>query len=190
MKLTIILFLLTVSCFSQTEKIVSLAKENIFDTPNGTYLKDVDDRFSPYLGDWEYEDSIYRYSIRIFSKLHVLNEYPNGDYHYKDQILATYKVTNIKLNSIIFDSQQNDTFNKEFWAFGYNEMKKRLSLNFYDSNGGDISIELQRKKRLPNILYFSVAYVQVFICGDINFDKTICPLPKKKSKFKRKLELF
>ena len=184
MKLTTILFLFTINCFSQTEKIVSLAEENVLDTPNGVYLKDIDNRFNPYLGNWKYEDSIYKYEIRIFSKRHVQKIFLNKVY-YEDQILATYKLTDIKSNSIIFDSQQNKTFEKEFNAFGYSKMQKVLLLNFYDSNGGNISVELHCQKRHSNILTFNIANKQLVICGEPNFDSTNCPLPKKMSEFKK-----
>lgn len=185
MKLTTILFLFTINCFSQTEKVVSLAEENVLDTPNGIYLKDIDNRFSPYLGNWKYEDSIYKYEITTFSKRHVLIKQLNEDYYYEDQILTTYKVTDIKSNSIIFDSQQNRTFEKEFNAFGYKKMQKVLLLNFYDSNGGNISVELHWQKRHSNILTFNIASKQVVICGEPNFDSTKCPLPKNISEFKK-----
>ena len=184
MKLTTILFLFTINCLSQTEKVVSLAEEDVLDTPNGVYLKDIDNRFSPYLGNWKYEDSVYKYEIRIFSKRHEQKIFLNKVY-YEDQILATYKVTDIKSNSIIFDSQQNHNYRKEYDSFGYKEMQEMLTLDFYDSNGGSNVVEFHLIKGLPNILYFKNAHVQFAICGNPNFNITKCPLPKKMSEFKK-----
>lgn len=108
----------------------------------------------------------------------------NGDYYYEDKLLATYKLTDIKSNSIIFDSQQNQNYEKEYFSFGYKKMHDFLLLNFYDSNGGSLSVEIHRRKGFSNIINFNIAYKQLAICGEPIFDETKCPLPKKISELK------
>ncbi len=182
LQITLLLLLLAFCSFGQNEEVIPIdTKYDIFNL-KGKYIKDVDGDFNFYIGTWISQDKLYKYCITIFSHIKSLDKYPNGDYNYEDKILATYKVTNKVTDKIVFDSENNIGYNKQYYGVSFRAIKKRIKFFFYDSNDGSNLIELHRKS---NKLSFNVANKQIVVCGDPNFNYKDCILPEDKSIFEK-----
>ena len=171
--------------FSQNNLIIPIKERPLFDVPNGGYLKDVDYDFSPYLGNWTFQDSLYNYAFSVYAKQHVLVQYPNEDYHWEDQILATYEVSNVKTDSIIFDSKKNDEYYSVYEGSLYKNKEGILFISVYDAAGGNLTVEFEKVKGSRDGLYFRISKEQISVCGTPEFNRKKCPLPRSNSKFRK-----
>ena len=58
MKNIILIIVFLVCCnitYSQTNTVNILSRYSVIDAPTGTYIKDIFDTFTPFLGTWKYQ---------------------------------------------------------------------------------------------------------------------------------------
>ena len=72
----------------------------------GTYEKDVDNNYGPYIGNWEGTWDGKKLIISLEKVTKQLFSYPNGYYYYRDILAMRYKVVDIATQNIL-----DDTFN-------------------------------------------------------------------------------
>lgn len=73
--------------FSQTNIVDVSSDYTVMDAPTGTYIKDMFDTFSPFLGTWKYQNG----NEILVVKLEKVNMYFNAEYgNYKDYIKGNY----------------------------------------------------------------------------------------------------
>lgn len=101
-KIILITFiLLKYNCYSQVGVIVP--KSTLaFEVENGTYIKDMDNEYLPYVGTWKAikDNKEYTFVFQVF--YHHLKSYPNGDNHYEDVLKAKYEVKDITTGIVLF----------------------------------------------------------------------------------------
>ena len=74
---------------------------------SGTYIKDIDNFFAPYLGTWEGILNDKKFTLRFEAKIKELNISENGYYYYEDRLIGKYKIENLANNEIIEDFARN-----------------------------------------------------------------------------------
>ena len=131
-------------------------KSNII---NGTYLKDIDNEFDPYIGTWQgtWNDKIFTLKIEKIS--HYTNTYPNGDYYYRDLLIGNYIVTDLSTELELANSLSitNPELAK---VISYYRPSNNV-FYFHFNGGGDIcdvlfTIHLKQNLSNPNELIYTV----------------------------------
>ena len=108
----LIAIITTLSCKSQN--IVPIYNGPI-NTPNGTYYKDIDNDFNPYIGEWKWEDDNNSLTI-VFEKKVMI---PDGN-DFEDSLIGEYQYiengTEL-INSLhLLQNPPNDLSNHNFWG--------------------------------------------------------------------------
>jgi hypothetical protein len=73
-----------------------------FEVANGTYIKDTNNEYLPYVGTWKgiLEGKEYTFFFHIFER-HLIS-FPNGDYYYDDRLKVKYEVKDITTGNVLF----------------------------------------------------------------------------------------
>jgi hypothetical protein len=73
-------------------------------TPNGAYLKDINNTYSKYLGTWEgvLNSKKYTFTFVKFTK-HLYNWNANS-FDYRDELMGKYKVVDLLTNTVVYDN--------------------------------------------------------------------------------------
>lgn len=115
-KLIYIVVLFTTISFSQTN-IVDKNEISYFDVPEGTYLKDVTNTFTPFLGTWKYQNgnNILIFKLEKVTQWHNVEDnkwedYIKGNYSYSTDGGVTYLVNTIIANNGINDPDLNPMY--------------------------------------------------------------------------------
>ena len=74
-----------------------------FETPNGAYLKDLDNKFPFWIDTWEGTVNNKKYTFTFVLFAQHMETYPSGNYIYRDWVVAKLKVTNTLNNNILYD---------------------------------------------------------------------------------------
>ena len=105
---------------AQTRIVNVNSGESFVDAPSGTYIKDINNTFTPYLGTWKYQNGNEILIIK-FEKVtkHYYPEYNN----YKDFIKGNYSYTNSGgtsyiTNTIVSNFNNNDPNANSFYSGG------------------------------------------------------------------------
>ncbi len=96
----IAIILLSIKVQSQVGVIVPL---DTWETvPSGTYIKDIDNVYLPYVGTWKgvLYGREYTFVFQIFPQHLITN--PIGTYYYEDILKAKYEVKDIATGNVIF----------------------------------------------------------------------------------------
>lgn len=104
--LTITICLFCIMTYSQEGVIVPI-KTLSYNVPTGTYIKDIDNVFQPYLGTWQGESNGKTFVIKIEKVTRELNSSLDGSYYYEDRLIARYKVIHTTTGSIIENTMDN-----------------------------------------------------------------------------------
>lgn len=115
--LFIICFLAILSCKAQSPIISTVDfdndDDNQIDLVDGCYLKDVENKFNPFIGTWVWEKGNSRLEI-VFEKIEMVFD---GDY-YEDMLVGKYKFVNSngeeKHNSLNVSLN-----NQNVWSYSY-----------------------------------------------------------------------
>lgn len=94
-----------INCKAQT---ISLTRDNHYDIPNGAYVKDFDNKLTPFVGTWKWTDGTNELIIELV-KVVMYNSSGTNPY-YEDIIMGGYKFTQgttVIVNKLTF----NTTFN-------------------------------------------------------------------------------
>lgn len=110
----IVCFIITLNAFSQEGLEVPLETLNY---NNGTYFKDINGELNPYIGTWEgtVNNKKYTFVMQKFTK--HMTSYTTGYYHYEDELMIKFKVTDLATNLILYNTLDADDYN-EFPIYG------------------------------------------------------------------------
>ncbi|WP_299367829.1 DUF6705 family protein [Winogradskyella sp.] len=114
---TTIVILFAVSCKAQSPIISTVDfkndDDNNIDLVDGCYLKDVENKFNPFIGTWVWEEGNARLEI-VFEKIEMVFD---GDY-YSDMLVGKYRFVNSSSEEK-HNSLNLDVTNENFWGYGY-----------------------------------------------------------------------
>ena len=72
------------------------------DVPNGTYIKDMQNVFQPYIGTWKGITSDNKeFTLQLVKFTKHLYTFPNGSYYYEDRLRGKYQLKDLTTNVII-----------------------------------------------------------------------------------------
>ncbi|MEC4050992.1 DUF6705 family protein [Flavobacterium sp. SUN046] len=74
------------------------------DAPSGSYIKDMNNEYDPYLGTWEGTWDNKKITFYLTKVEHQRINYSQDDYQYRDIVIAKYKVVDLTTGTIIEDS--------------------------------------------------------------------------------------
>ena len=102
MKKIIIIFTLLISINVKGQPGVTVPLGTWDTVPNGTYIKDINNVYLPYVGTWKgiLNGKEHTYVFQIFTQHMFTN--PSGTYYYEDILKAKYEVKDITSGNILF----------------------------------------------------------------------------------------
>ena len=166
-KIICILLLVSFNVQSQQGNILPL-NYDILSAGNGDYIKDIDNAYLPYLGNWETQWEGKKMNITIQKNIKQLLTFPNGDYYYEDYLIIKYKIIDL--------STQLELAN----TYGINNLKdakitssgpvnnNQLSFLYIDpdlcNNSG--KIKLIRNLGNPNELFYQYRFDEFWMPDD------------------------
>ena len=106
----------------------------VMDAPTGTYFKDINDTFSPYLGTWKYQNG----NEILIVKLEKVTKYYYSEYgNYVDFIKGNYSYTindgaTYITNTIVTNQSTNDPNINPIFSPGPNTHYNNLNSSFTD----------------------------------------------------------
>jgi hypothetical protein len=101
-KILILCILLTVSSRAQQVTTIVPIGEPFFES--GTYLKDIDNTFLPFIGTWEGIINNKKYTIKLIKFPQHLHNTGTGKYYFRDLIKGGLKVQDLTTNIILYDN--------------------------------------------------------------------------------------
>ncbi len=73
--------------------------------PNGTYIKDIDNVYLPYIGVWKGTTTDNKeFTLELVKFTKRKNIYPNGDYNYEDELMGKYQLKDLTTGTILFST--------------------------------------------------------------------------------------
>lgn len=154
MKKLIIISIFFIAQFSSCQTIVPITTLN---PPNGSYSKDLDDKYLPYLGTWEgiIDNKKYTFIFTKFTKHYTV--WPNGESFYSDDFGAKLKVTDLLTNTIIYDNTAITTYD-DYKIWGAYPMHGICHFLFFDEVSPckvDLEFNLRNVAGQPTQLKYS-----------------------------------
>jgi hypothetical protein len=125
---------------------------------NGTYIKDTNNEFNPFVGTWVGTENGRELRLRIVKIIKLLNSHANGDYYYYDRLVAFYRITDIASGDIIEDNlDELDNTLARIKSIG---RPKNNKLNFLHSQDAEhcyksTGIGLKGNPATNQLLYYS-----------------------------------
>lgn len=113
--ITLIIVFIALSCKAQNPIIstVEFEENEDLELTDGCYLKDVENKFTPFIGTWLWEQGNARLEI-VFEKIEMVFD---GDY-YEDLLVGKYKF--IDSNDVVKHNSLNlEVTNQNFWGYAY-----------------------------------------------------------------------
>jgi hypothetical protein len=115
--ITLIIVIFTLSCKAQSPIISTVDfrndDDNNIDLVNGCYLKDVENKFTPFLGTWVWENGNERLEIQ-FEKIEMVFD----DDYYSDILIGKYKFKD-STGEEKHNSLNLSVTNQNFWGYSY-----------------------------------------------------------------------
>lgn len=101
-----------------------------FDSPSGTYIKDIDNTFDKFLGNWKWQEGskillfkIEKVTKHYYSEFNTYEDFIKGSYSYSENDGASFIVNNIATNL-----SNNDSETLPMFATGVNNQKTLVML--------------------------------------------------------------
>ena len=161
------LFFLLISLNSNCQTVTTIIPYETpsYETPNGAYLKDLDNEFSFWLGTWEGIDDDKKYEFTFVLFQQHLTTYPNGEYEFSDEVVGKLKVTNISTNEVIYDESSFTNFD-EYLIHGYLIKGRSFYCGLTDkeyhcNNGADFTL-VRSATDVNEILYKDFRYDEYY----------------------------
>ena len=176
------LFIISQSVSCQVTKTLPLETLS-FETPNGAYLKDLDNKFPFWVDTWEgtVNNKKYTFTFVLFAK--HLRTSPNGDYYYKDLVVGKLKVTDLSTNAVLHDESSFTNYDS-FIIKGIIILGNRFYFGQYDKENhcyNNVNFMLEKDPNNPNqITYkgFSYDEYEYRDCPYANYQDIPMFLPK------------
>ena len=131
----ILMLLITMFSFGQpVTSIKQLGTTLPSEVENGTYLKDLNGEYLPYVGIWKgiKDGKEYTFDFQIFNQRIV--SFPNGDYYFRDELVAKYQVRNTLTNTILYTTMSVSNFEDfPIFALSTPDSDGRQDFHFTDS---------------------------------------------------------
>ncbi|WP_157505078.1 DUF6705 family protein [Flavobacterium tegetincola] len=145
---------------SQENIVLPLNHDPTLKIQNGTYIKDIDNIYLPYLGNWETQWEGKKMTITIQKNTKQLLTFPNGDYYYEDYLIIKFRVidlaTQLEFANTYAISNLKDAKIRSISTGKYNQ----LSFLYMDpdlcNNSG--KIKLIRNLGNPNELFYQYRF--------------------------------
>ncbi len=154
-----------------------------FEHPNGTYIKDFNDVFQPYIGTWKGEKYGKELILEFVKFTKQTITAPNGDYYYEDELMIKYQLKEISSGAIL-SSTINAVNYEDFKILGLGyPTNGRFNFLFTDSicfNTFEIIIE--NIPNNPNQLKYVAIYSDFWDspnCSYTNREDIPIPIPFK-----------
>ena len=152
---------------SQQGNILPL-NHDILSAGNGDYIKDIDNAYLPYLGNWETFWDGKKMNVTIEKNTKQLITFPNGDYYYEDYLIIKFRVidlaTQLEFANTYAISNLKDAKIRSISTGKYNQ----LSFLYMDpdlcNNSG--KIKLIRNLGNPNELFYQYRFDEFWIPDD------------------------
>lgn len=113
------LILLTIEASCQT---LPVQTPN-FETPNGAYLKDLDNVFPFFTGTWKGIIDNKEYTFQFTTFINHLRTFSTERYYYIDELMGKFKVVDLTTNQILYDDLMVSNFENykiKFATYGNN----------------------------------------------------------------------
>ena len=102
-KYIITVLLCNIFAFAQ-EGVIAPINTSGFDAISGTYIKDVDNVFNPYVGTWVGTWNSKELRLKIVKDIRRLHTFIKGDYYYADGLVVFYRITDLTTSDFIEDN--------------------------------------------------------------------------------------
>lgn len=181
MKITfklLVLFLGAINCYSQ-ETIVALDHNYLYEIPNNTYVKDVNNSFLPYLGVWKTTVDDKDYFLKIVMIPHNQKTYPSGRTYYEDILVASYEVRDLSGGTLEGNLDDINLNTIKIRNVSY-PVNNRLDFLYIDNDlcGLSADIVLTRNPSNPNVMTYIYSMTGPSFVDDCPYDENASvPLP-------------
>lgn len=123
---------------------------------SGTYIKDMNDEFLPYVGTWKgvLNNKEYTFVFQVFTQ-HLFTN-PSGFYYYMDILKAKYEVKDITTGTILFTTMSAINYD-DFYILGLGTPDNgRLDFYFTDTPNcyNSMTFALENLTGNPNQLHY------------------------------------
>lgn len=151
--ITIYISLVSLFTYSQEGVIISInADKTVLE--NGTYIKDINDEFAPYIGTWHGAFGTASEPKEFFLTIEKVTRYrqnfPNGDYNYIDMLIGKYIVTDVNSELEIANTMAiNNPSLAKITSF-YAPHDNRFKFNYDDVDLCNVSLTITLKRNLTN----------------------------------------
>lgn len=175
-KLFFLTILLSTTLANSQSPIISLkAFDNNSDRPTGTYIKDLNNYYTPYLGIWKWENGNNSLEIK-FEKINMVFD---GELYF-DEIIGKYKY--IKDGVVLHNSLDYIITNSNYWGYLYYIFKGsgyledfKIFTRFYDISKKqhlNAFFELINPLTLNNVLVANELKMTTSIIHQLNLNGT------------------
>jgi hypothetical protein len=182
-----ILILFTLNFLNAQEGVTISFEQNIGFIQRGTYIKDINNAFGPYLGTWEGIWDNKKVTLVLQKMLKVMSgTEPNHKYY--DRLVGKYTLTDLNTNTVLLNTMNtvnySDFYIKGIYAPALTD--KNFILAGYTNEPCNIRYEfvLSRMPNNPNHLSFGFGVWREFEPSSTcpynidNFDQIQLPFPK------------
>lgn len=186
MKKIIVITILLLSIKAQSQLGVIVPKStSSFEVPNGTYIKDVDNEYLPYVGTWKgiLDGKEYTFVFHVFE--HHLISFPNGDYYYDDRLKAKYEVKDIATGIVLLSTMTAVNYDDYFILGLSSPSNGRLDFLYTDISNcyNSMTFALESIPGVSNQLYYGgFSYDSFYVkegCPYVNRIDIPVAIPKK-----------
>ena len=151
--ITICVSLISLFTYCQEGVIISINSDKTV-LENGTYIKDIDNEFAPYIGTWQGTFGTAldpkTFSLTIQKVTHYRETVPNGDYNYIDILIGKYIVTDVNSELEIANTMAiNNPSLVKITSF-YGPHDNRFKFNYDDVDLCNVSLTITLKRNLTN----------------------------------------
>ena len=150
--------------------------------PDGTYMKDIQNVYLPYIGTWKGVTSDNKeFTLQLVKFTKHLRTFPNGYYYYKDELVGKYQLKNLTTGTIISNTLNAVNYEDyRIYALG-KPINSVLDLIFIDTTlcMNSLRIYLDDVPGSPNQLRYTSVYTEYrsFDCPYTNQIDIPLPVP-------------
>jgi hypothetical protein len=178
--IVLVVLLLTIKSYCQPGVIVPLNTLDQ-DIQYGTYIKDINNEYLPYVGTWKgiLNNNEYTFVFQVFA--HHLRTYPSGAYYYEDYLKGKYEVKNLTTGNVLYSTISATSFDDfRILCVGSPE-NNRMDFSFTDYNNcyNSMNFILLNVPGISNQLkYTGFSYSDFYIPENCPFsDRYQIPVP-------------
>jgi hypothetical protein len=171
--ITIILTIITVTCYSQVTSIVPLNHPIEVNMTNGTYYQDDEFDFNPYIGTWQGTWGTGINAKTFILKVEKITQHffsqPDNGYYYSDILIGKYTV--LDASESIINSTMNVTNPNLAKLISKRTFGNRCYFTYNDTDLCNIygTVGLKLDISNPNILNYIYRYEEFWLLEDCQY---------------------